>query len=137
MRSWVLESWLLENCSQKALLSAGCLACAAASMLLESKSGKCNMTSACYTNDAQLPLVMKYQPPSQHMSGVTNQHNGGAGIMELSVAMVEQRRRQQEQASSAPPMPSLPEPTPAVAHTYSQVPSVPMSVHLFGCLSLK
>lgn len=42
------------------------------------------------------------------------------GIMELSVAMVEQRRRQQEQASSAPPMPSLPEPTPAVAHTYAQ-----------------
>ncbi|DBA90496.1 TPA: hypothetical protein ACH3X1_003759 [Trebouxia sp. C0004] len=42
------------------------------------------------------------------------------GIMELSVAMVEQRRRQQEQASSAPPVPSLSEPTPAVAQPYSQ-----------------
>ncbi len=77
---------------------------------------------------------MQYQPASPFVFGVANQHNGGAGIMELSVAMVEQRRRQQEQASSAPLMPSLPEPTPAVAHTYSQVPSTPMSIHLFGCL---
>lgn len=43
-----------------------------------------------------------------------------SGIMELSLAMVEQRRRQQKDASPAPPMPSLPEATPAVAHTYSQ-----------------
>ena len=52
--------------------------------------------------------------------------------MELSVAMVEQRRRQQEQASSAPPMPSLPELTPAAAHTYSQV-----GAYVSACFSLK
>lgn len=49
--------------------------------------------------------------------------------MELSLAMVEQRRRQQKDASPAPPMPSLPEATPAVAHTYSQV--VVLSIYMY------
>lgn len=41
--------------------------------------------------------------------------------MELSVAMIEARRRQQKSASEQNAAPSLPETTPAIARTLSQV----------------